>query len=221
MAATFPSHAGRFKTARMDLSRLFATEIYAARLDAPGLDDLNDDIVQTALMLAEDDAAGLAWCEAHDYDGYTSYASLDDLPRRATCFATLARRLQKHADAFAVKLQMDLRGRKLALDNIWVNVLNPGGGHSGHIHPHCVLSGTYYAAIPDGASSIRFEDPRLPFMMAAPAPLEDCDPERRRFIHVAPKAGDLLLWESWLRHEVPPNNAEDVRVSVSFNYRWA
>ena len=32
--------------------------------------------------------------------------------------------------------------------------------------------------------------------------------------------GDVLLWESWLRHEVPMNQAEDDRISVSFNYRW-
>ena len=56
-------------------------------------------------------------------------------------------------------------------------------------------------------------------MMAAPAPREDADEQHRRFVYVAPKAGDLLLWESWLRHEVPPNRAASSRVSVSFNYR--
>jgi uncharacterized protein (TIGR02466 family) len=203
------------------LAGLFATEIYRASLRAgKGWAELNADLEQSALMLAEDDAAGQAWCEAHGYDGYTSYGSLDDLPKRATCFATLARKLQKHADAFAEALEFDLRGRPLRLDTIWVNVLAPGGSHSGHIHPHCVLSGTYYVAVPDGASSIRFEDPRLALMMAAPAPREDAAPARRRFVHVAPQAGDLLLWESWLRHEVPPNQAEEARISISFNYRW-
>jgi len=100
-----------------------------------------------------------------------------------------------------------------------VNVLEPGGSHTGHIHPHCVLSGTYYVRVPDGASSLKFEDPRLPMMMAAPSPREDADDAHKRFIYVAPKAGDLLLWESWLRHEVPPNRAASPRISVSFNFR--
>lgn len=205
----------------MNIRRAFVTEIYQASLGADRASRaLNADIEQAALMLAEEDAAGQAWCRDNGYGGYTSYASLDDLPRRASCFGELAARLRKHAEAFADHLQLDLRGRALALDNIWVNVLAPGGGHPGHVHPHCVLSGTYYVRVPDGASSIRFEDPRLATMMAAPLPRADADPERQRFVHVQPAAGDLLLWESWLRHEVPPNRAASPRLSVSFNYRW-
>lgn len=204
----------------MDIQRLFVTEIYRARLDAKSDGaELNDDIEQAATMLAEEDEAGLAWADENGYGGYTSYSSLDDLPRRATCFATLVKKLQPHASAFIEKLQMDLRGKKLVLDNIWVNVLVPGGSHSGHIHPHCVLSGTYYVRVPEGASAIRFEDPRLTMMMAAPLPSPEADLEHRRFVSIAPEPGEVLLWESWLRHEVPPNGAEDERISVSFNYR--
>lgn len=204
----------------MTLSRLFATDILHASLSAePDNRELNTDIEKMTKTLAKEDKAGRAWCREHGYDGYTSYSSLDDLVTRATCFDTLARKLKPHADAFADSLQMDLRGRRLKLDNIWVNLLEPGGSHSGHIHPHCVLSGTYYVRVPDGASSIRFEDPRLPLMMAAPAPREDADREHQRFVSVAPKPGDLLIWESWLRHEVPPNRAATPRLSVSFNYR--
>ena len=36
----------------------------------------------------------------------------------------------------------DLGGRRLKLDSLWVNLLKPGGAHSGHIHPHSVVSGT-------------------------------------------------------------------------------
>ncbi|MGC8169900.1 putative 2OG-Fe(II) oxygenase [Salmonella enterica] len=28
------------------------------------------------------------------------------------------------------------------------------------------------------------------------------------------------MWESFLRHEVPVNRAEDERISISFNYNW-
>jgi uncharacterized protein (TIGR02466 family) len=34
------------------------------------------------------------------------------------------------------------------------------------------------------------------------------------------RAGRVVLFESWLRHEVPPNQARGERVSVSFNYAW-
>lgn len=200
----------------MPISRHFVSEIYR---EALGDEELNTDLLDAAKMLAKEDRAGRAWCREHGYQGYTSYSSLDDLPQRATCFDKLVRILKMHADTFATHLQMDLRGRRLRLDNIWVNVLEPGGSHTGHIHPHCVLSGTYYVRVPDGASALKFEDPRLPMMMAAPAPREEADEEHRRFIYLAPKAGDLLMWESWLRHEVPVNRARTSRVSVSFNFR--
>jgi len=201
----------------MTTTRLFVTDIYRETLD--NARELNADIEQTAKMLAKEDKAGRAWCKENGYQGYTSYSSLDDLVTRATCFDTLAKRIKPHADKFADQLQMDLGGKRLKLDNIWVNVLEPGGSHSGHIHPHCVLSGTYYVRVPDNASSIKFEDPRLGMMMAAPSPRGDADLDRQRFVYVAPKAGDLLLWESWLRHEVPVNRATSARISVSFNFR--
>jgi len=200
----------------MPINRHFVTEIYRESI---GDAELNADLLDAARMLAREDKAGRAWCREHGYQGYTSYASLDDLPRRATGVDQLVRVLKTHIETFAAHLQMDLGGRRLKLDNIWVNVLHPGGSHTGHIHPHCILSGTYYVRAPDGASSLKFEDPRLPMMMAAPAPREDADGEHRRFVYVAPRAGEVLLWESWLRHEVTVNRAASQRVSVSFNYR--
>ncbi len=83
-----------------------------------------------------------------------------------------------------------------------------------------VISGTTYVAMPEGASAIKFEDPRLAMMMAAPGRVKDADEALRQFIYVAPACGDVLLWESWLRHEVPMNMSEDDRISVSFNYGW-
>ena len=58
--------------------------------------------------------------------------------------------------------------RKPKLDSLWVNLLKSGGQHSGHIHPHSLISGTFYVEVPSGSGPIRFEDPRLPLMMAAP-----------------------------------------------------
>jgi uncharacterized protein (TIGR02466 family) len=58
-------------------------------------------------------------------------------------------------------------------------------------------------------------------MMAAPARLKDARRDMRTFVYVTPEVGDVLLWESWLRHEVPMNMSEDERISVSFNYSWA
>jgi uncharacterized protein (TIGR02466 family) len=201
----------------MVVRSLFATPLYQAELGNPAL---RAELADACRHLAAEDRAGRAWSKDKGYRGYTSYASLNDLPRRDPRFADLVRILDKHVAAFANACAFDLAGRKLKLDSLWVNVLKPGGAHSGHIHPHSVVSGTIYVDTPPGAGAIRFEDPRLPMLMAAPPRTEDAPEELRTFVTVAPAAGTILLWESWLRHEVLPGNAKAERTSISFNYRW-
>jgi len=205
------------------LRELFVTRLYEASLaEAKDFRALSGDLEDACRMLAKEDLAGRAWCRAQGYGGYTSYASLNDLPRRATAFADLKRRLDHHVSAFAKDLAFDLgpRGR-LKLDSFWVSLLKPGAAHSGHIHPHSVISGTYYVSVPPGAGGLRLEDPRLPMMMAAPPRRSDAREGDRGFVTLEPAAGRLFLWESWLRHEVLANTAKSVRISVSFNYAWA
>lgn len=202
----------------MSSRAIFVTRLYEAPLG--GAAALNGELADACAMLAAEDRAGQVWCREHRYRGYTSYASLDDLPRRVSAFGELKKRLDRHAAAFAGELHLDLKGRKLVLDSLWVNVLRPGGAHSGHIHPHSVLSGAYYVDVPPGASALKLEDPRLPLMMAAPPRQADAPEAARTFVYVTPSAGTVLLWESWLRHEVPANAAKTERVSISFNYAW-
>jgi uncharacterized protein (TIGR02466 family) len=197
---------------------LFATPLYQARL-SDRIDTA--ELEASCYSIAEDDEAGQAWCEREGYPGYTSYASLTDLPWRFPIFADVVKALDAHVAAFAGELAFDLDGRGLELEDIWINILPEGGMHSSHIHPHSVISGTTYVAMPEGASALKLEDPRLPMMMAAPPRTKQAPEALRSFVYIAPQVGDVLLWESWLRHEVPMNMSEDDRISVSFNYKWA
>lgn len=191
----------------MTVRSLFATKLYEAEL---GDDRLLADLAHSVRTLAVDDQAGQRWSREHHYAGYTSYASLNDLPRRDPAFAELAKLLTKHASKFADECAFDLK-QKPRLDSLWVNSLKAGGHHAGHIHPHSIISGTLYVEVPARAGAIRFEDPRLPLMMAAPSRADT-------FVTVQPRAGLLLLWESWLRHEVLPGAGRGERLSISFNF---
>ena len=202
------------------IESLFATRLYRAALSELGKPVDADELEASCWAIAEDDEAGQTWCEENGYPGYTSYASLDDLPWRFPIFKMLKKTLDKHVAAFVEDLEFDLGGSKLKLDSLWINILPPGGTHASHIHPHSVISGTTYVAMPGGASAIKYEDPRSARMMATPPRLKTARRENQPFIYEAPKVGDVLLWESWLRHEVPLNRAEEDRISVSFNYSW-
>lgn len=195
---------------------LFTTQFYEGELGAPAL---LAELEEACLALAEEDVAGRRWGQAHGYRGYTSYASLNDLPRRDPRFAELATLLNRHVAAFAEQCAFELGGKRLKLDSLWVNVLKPGGTHSGHIHPHSVVSGTVYVTVPKGAGALKLEDPRLPMLMAAPPRRADAPEELRSFVYAEPKPGAVFLWESWLRHEVAAGAGKNDRISISFNYR--
>ncbi|MEA1672639.1 TIGR02466 family protein [Nitrospirillum sp. BR 11163] len=200
------------------IDTLFVTRVY--RVELAEMLPLNEEVAACCLTAAEDDGAGQRWSDKHGYTGYTSYASLDDLIWRFPILKKLKAQLDRHAKAFAKVQDWDLGGRKLELDSLWINVLDPGGFHGSHIHPNSVISGTYYVRVPAGASVLKFEDPRLPFMMAAPPRKAKADRTLQPTITVAPREGTLLMWESWLRHEVALNRADEERISLSFNYAW-
>lgn len=204
-----------------DILDLFITRIYHSPINKYGIEINSSELEATCYSVANDDGAGQDWCEKNNYSGYTSYASLDDLPWRFPIFKDLAKALDLHVADFADELQFDLDDRPLVLNGLWINVLPEGGVHTGHIHPNSVISGTAYVSMPTGASAIKFEDPRLPMMMAAPPKKNDANIGSQIFSYIKPNVGDVLLWESWLRHEVPMNLAEEDRISVSFNYAWA
>ncbi|HET9459289.1 MAG TPA: TIGR02466 family protein [Sphingomicrobium sp.] len=191
--------------------RLFPTLLYEADLEPR----LVQDLARSIRAFAVDDSAGRRWSREHRYPGYTSYASLNDLPKRDPAFADLARLLTRHARTFASELAWDVRPR---LDSLWVNLMKVGGHHSAHIHPHSILSGTLYVEAPPAPGAIRFEDPRLPLMMAAPVRGERAPEELRPFVTVEPRAGMILMWESWLRHEVLSGTGRGERLSISFNF---
>ena len=193
---------------------LFVTSLYEAEI---GNEALTSDLARSIRTLSHDDGAGRRWSKQHHYAGYTSYASLNDLPKRDPVFADLAKMIARHVTKFTGDCAFDL-DRKLRLDSMWVNVLNPNGHHGGHIHPHSVISGTFYVEVPKNSGSIRFEDPRLPLLMAAPSRRNDADEKFQSFISIEPRSGLLLMWESWLRHEVLPGSGRGDRLSISFNF---
>jgi uncharacterized protein (TIGR02466 family) len=135
-------------------------------------------------------------------------------------FATLEKKLARHVRAFVQALEIDLAGRELAMTDCWVNVMPQHVTHGLHLHPASTLSGTYYVRVPRGAPGLKFEDPRLDRFMAAPPRRADATPAARTWHTEPARAGNVVLFESWLRHEVPANPVVTERVSISFNYSW-
>lgn len=204
----------------MALQTWFPTSIYVENLRPTGLAKFNRELREQSYLIRDTDEDGQDWSATHYPHGYTSYGSLTDLHRRNPYFEELGRDLTRHARKVARALDMDLQGGKLNLSSCWVNIMPANTAHSLHLHPLSVLSGTYYVDVPKNASSIKFEDPRLSKFMAAPPKLPDARPRNECFVALKPKPGQVVMWESWLRHEVPPNRSDADRISISFNFDW-
>lgn len=204
----------------MPTTQWFPTQIYSAALGARAGNDLNSRLLREIRQLRRDDAAGNAWSARNYPGGFTSYGSASRLHRISPTFGRLEQLLDGHVRAFARALDLDLRGRPLAMIDCWANVMPQGVVHGLHLHPLSTLSGTYYVQVPRGSSGIKFEDPRLDRMMAAPPRRVRARAANRAWVEFEARAGQVILFESWLRHEVPPNPGRGERISVSFNYGW-
>ncbi len=199
---------------------LFPTLVYAAALQRGGSAALNRQLLKECRQLRLDDAAGRRWSAKNYPGGYTSYGSAHRLQNISPTFDALRRQLAAHIAAFAGAVQWNLRGRQLEMTDCWINIMPRHTVHGLHLHPHSTLSGTYYVQVPQGSPGIKFEDPRLDRFMAAPPRKTLARREAQPWVTFPAAAGRLILFESWLRHEVVPNGIEAERISVSFNYNW-
>lgn len=181
---------------------------------------LNRALLREINILAEIDDAGARWSKANYVGGYSSYGSLAQLHHTSPNFAELKKRLRPHVSQMIKKLQWDLLGRKVEMTTCWANRMGKGTHHTLHLHPLSVLSGVYFVACPPGSSRFKMEDPRMERLMASPPRKSKCDQKNRAFVEFEPRPGDFILFESWMKHEVPPHRGDRPRVSVSFNYEW-
>lgn len=199
----------------------FPTLIYQAPLLSRGASALNRELAREAGQIRTADRDGERWCREGGYPGgYTSYASMDQLHQLSSTFTRLRRNIDRHVAAYAESLHWALGERCLSMTDCWVSIMPRGCAHSFHIHPQAVVSGTYYVHTPRGSSGLKFEDPRLSCMMAAPGRREGAPAEMAAHISYPARAGQVILFESWLRHEVPAQPVDEERISVSFNYHW-
>lgn len=194
----------------------FATLIYRSPLLTRGLRAINADLAEECDKIRAFDRAGQRWSAESYPGGYTSYGSMDQLHRFSSTFDRLRQRIDRHVRRYADALEWEVEADQLTMTDCWLNIMPKGAAHSFHVHPQSVISGTYYVQTPRGCSPITFEDPRLTRMMAAPP--RRAEAKQRVHLRVRPRAGDVLLFESWLRHEVPTSRIDGLRISVSFNY---
>jgi len=197
---------------------VFSSQIYQASCVKPS-SSLFRALKKELSQIEAADTQGHSWSSKNYPNGYTSYGSWDRMHQMSPHFADLQKLLDKHVHAYIKNLQWDVPAREIQLTRIWVNVMRENTLHGMHIHPLSVVSGTFYLQTPADGSAIKFEDPRFNQFMNRP-PVKASAKKEQPFLSIKPKAGDVLLFESWMRHEVPIHQSKTPRLSISFNYDW-
>lgn len=100
------------------------------------------------------------------------------------------------------------------------NKITLGGAHPLHTHPSNLLSGAFYLKIPENSPPIIFNDPRG-YYKYINYPIKFGNPrEKYKFFPeyvINPTEGMIVMWPSWLEHQVPASLIDDERIVVAFN----
>lgn len=198
---------------------LFPSFVYQAKLKARP-QSLISELLTESEQIKKADQTGQAWSRKNYPGGYTSYGSLDQLHKLSSTFDRLRKEIDQHVHQFVKQLEMDISPKELQMNTCWLNMMPRGVTHSMHIHPLSVISGSFYVDTPKNSSVIKFEDPRLAHFMASPARKKKAQRNNQRFVEIQPSSGEVILFESWMKHEVPLNSSSKNRISISFNYDW-
>ena len=201
---------------------LFSTQIYQEKITPKviALKSLLKEITIESFQIKKLDAAGRLWSKLNYPNGYTSYSSLDQVHQMSSTFGELEKLIRIHVAKFLKNLDYNVTVQNLKMTDCWVNIMSKNTIHTAHLHPKSIISGTFYVLAPKDCSGIKFHDPRTAQFMNTPQIKSSAKIHNQRFFTLNPKPGDIVLFESWLMHEVPLNISKEPRISISFNYDW-
>ena len=183
----------------------FPTPVYISDIEHP---TLNQELERDIVAWSKQDKGVVRT----NVQGWHSKTNMNELPQFKklvdmlyACQKTIYN--QEHLDSEPV------------LGNMWANINPPGGMNRAHQHPNSLWSGVYYIKAPKNSGNLKIDDPRSVACMSRPRQKDGEKPARLwRETHYEPVAGRCIMFPSWLMHCVDPNNSNDIRISVSFNF---
>ena len=185
----------------------FPTPIWHFILD--DCQQLNATLLQEIRAEQQRDRTGEKW------SNILGWHSVSNLHQRAS-FAPFIKIIGENTLEVANCLHWDLQKFSLELKSCWAIVNGKLASNSVHNHPNSILSGVYYLQAPENSGVISFSDPRSAAQMLVP-PMTEYSLWTLPKISYQPQAGTMLLFPSWLLHNVEMNMSRELRISLSFN----
>jgi uncharacterized protein (TIGR02466 family) len=147
-------------------------------------------------------------------NGYTTFN--DGLDLKPT-FQDLCANIHAAALRFCVFLGVDLQSQEILMDDFWLNYNRKDCHHAVHNHPNSFISGVFYVTSPEDGGNFVIHDPKLNIRMYEPR-YEKNDIANFKTSYYVPMEKLLILFPSYLMHEVEVNRSDEMRISISFNF---
>jgi len=114
----------------------------------------------------------------------------------------------------------EMLDKEPTLGNMWANINYKDGFNRPHVHANSFFSGAYYIKVPKNSGQIKFNDPRGGPKYVFPARKKGIELPNHLWteVHVEPIENRVLMFPAWLEHCVDPNESDDIRISISFNF---
>jgi len=185
----------------------FPTPVYIQ--DLPNAVELNNNLENNILQWQKEDLKGV------NKTNVNGWHSTTDMNHKHE-YDSLTKQLFAMQDTIFKK---ECLAQKPVLGNMWANINYKGGFNRPHLHPNSLFSGVYWIKAPEKSGSLMLYEPRPGVQCTMPNRKEGkLPPELWREVHYTPTAGTIVMFPAWLWHEVRPNESDDIRISVSFNF---
>ena len=185
----------------------FPTSIYIHDVKDPTA--MNQELEKNILKWQQEDPKGL---NKTNRGGWHSPTTMHDKPEHQHLISTLFNMAQE----IFKKEQLD---QSVALGNMWANINPPRAWNLKHNHANAFFSGVYYVKVPVNAGQLEAHDPRPgPQLLRPKQNTDNLSREYWRSVSFDPQEGRIIIFPSWLEHEVKSNESNEMRISISFNF---